>query len=157
MALPAIPAGQPTKATVQRVLSPTAWIERQIGTLKDVGEKNYRVGIAFPKNDPIAAGIAAEDVYAAQVKIAIEEGRRAKKLEKTNIDEWYAYSQAFGGRLVEGVTKREKEVHDFVKPWHPKLIDHLTEIDKLPKVTLAQRIKKAVENIEGLAALKGEW
>jgi len=157
MALPAIPAGQPTKATVQRVLSPDAWIERQIGTLKDVGERNYRVGIAFPKRDPIAAGIDAEDVYAAQVKIAIDERRRAKRLEKTNMDEWYAYSQAFAGRLVDGVTQREKEVHDFVKPWHPKLLDHLAEIDKLPKVTLAQRIKKAVENIEGLAALKGEW
>jgi len=157
MALPAIPTGQPTKATVQRVLSPDAWIERQIGTLKDVGERNYRVGIAFPKRDPIAAGIDAEDVYAAQVKIAIDEGRRAERLKKTNMDEWYAYSQAFAGRLVEGVTAREKEVHDFVKPWHPKLIDHLTEVDKLPTVTLKNRIDKAVKNIEGLAALKGQW
>jgi len=157
MALPEIPAGQPTKATVQRVLSPDKWIDRQIGTLKDVGERNYRVGIAFPKNDPIAAGIAAEDVYAAQVKIAIDEGRRAKKLGKTNMDEWYAYSQAFAGRLVEGVATREKEVHDFVKPWQPMLIDHLTEVDKMPKVTLKERIDKAVANIEGLAALKGKW
>jgi len=157
MALPEIPAGQPAKAVVTRVLKPEDWIDRQLGTLKDVGERNYRVGIAFPKRDPIKAGIDAEDVYAAEVKLAIEQRRRAKKLEKTNIDEWYAYSQGFAGRLVEGVTTREKEVHDFVKPWHPKLLEHLTEIDKLPVVTLRERIEKAKKNIEGLAALKGQW
>jgi len=157
MALPAIPAGQPAKATVQRVLKPEDWITRQLTVLKDVGERNYRVGIAFPKADPIKAGIDAEPVYAAAVKAAIEEKRRAKRLEKTNMDEWYAYTQALAGRLVEGVTEREKEVHDFVKPWHPMLLTHLGEVDKLPKVTLRERVEKAVKNIEGLAALKGKW
>jgi len=157
MALPEIPTGQPAKATVTRVLKPEDWIKRQINTLKDVGERNYRVGIAFPKADPIKAGIEAEDVYAAEVKLAIEQRRRAKKLEKTNIDEWYAYSQGFAERLVPGVTNREKEVHDFVKPWQPMLVSHLAEIDKLPKVTLRQRIDKAVKNIEGLAAMRGKW
>jgi len=157
MALPEIPAGQPTKATVTRVLKPEDWIDRQLTVLKDVGVRNYRVGIAFPKADPIKAGIEAEDVYAAAVKIAIDQKRRKKKLKKTNIDEWYAYSQGFADRLVPGVTTREKEVHDFVKPWQPMLVSHLAEIDKLPKVTLKQRIEKAVKNIEGLAAMRGNW
>ena len=157
MALPPVPAGQPTKATVTRVLKPDDWISRQITNLKDVGERSFRVGIAFPKRDPIAAGIDAEEVYAAQVKLAIEEERRKKKLAKTNIDEWYAYSQTFAGRLVDGVVKREKEVHDFVKPWQPTLVTHLTEIDKKAVVTLKDRVDKAVANIEGLAALKGKW
>jgi len=157
MALPPIPPGQPTKATPTRILKPEDWINRQISTLKDVGERNFRVGIAFPKDDPIKAGIAAEPVYAAEVKKAIDEQRRAKRLEKTNIDEWYAYTQQFAGRLVEGVTTREKEVHDFVKPWQPMLLTHVAEIDKLPKVTLRERIDKAVKNIEGLAALRGKW
>jgi len=157
MALPPIPAGQPTKATPTRILKPEDWIKRQINTLRDVGERNFRVGVAFPKDDPIKAGIAAEPVYAAEVKKAIDERRRAAKLEKTNIDEWYTYTQAFGGRLVEGVTAREKEVHDFVKPWQPMLLTHIAEVDKLPKVTLRERIDKAVKNIEGLAALRGKW
>ena len=157
MALPVIPTGQPTKAVVTRVLKPEDWIDRQITTLKDVGERNYRVGIAFPKADPIAAAIAAEDVYAAEVKIAVEEQRRAKKLAKTNMDEWYAYSQGFAGRLVDGVTVRVKEVHDFVKPWQPILLTHLAEVDKQPVVTLKNRVDKAVRNIEGLAARRGTW
>jgi len=157
LALPPIPVGQPTKATPTRVLKPDDWINRQITTLRDVGERNFRVGIAFPRADPIRAGIDAEPVYAAEVKKAIDERRRAARLEKTNIDEWYAYTQSFAGRLVEGVTTREKEVHDFVKPWHPMLLTHLAEIDKLPKVTLRQRIDKAVKNIEDLAAMRGKW
>jgi len=148
----------PAKAVVTRVLSPEKWIERQIGTLKAVGEKNYEVGIAAPKKDPIAAGIEAEDRYAAETKLAIEERRRAKALEATNIDEWYKYSSEIGKeRLVDGVVKREKEVHDFVKPWQPILLDHLSKIDPMSTTTLKDRINKAVANMEGLAALRGAW
>jgi hypothetical protein len=148
----------PEKAVVTRILRPEDWIDRQIGNLKAVGEKNYAVGIAAPKRDPIAAGIAAEPVYAAEVKLAIEEQRRAKALMATNIDEWYKYASEIGkGRLVDGVTKREKEVHDFVKPWQPILLDHLSKIDPMSTVTLKDRIEKAVKNMEGLAALRGTW
>jgi hypothetical protein len=148
----------PAKAVVTRILKPEDWIDRQIGTLKAVGEKNYGTGIASPKKDPIAAGIAAEDVYAAETKLAIEERRRAKALEATNMDEWYGYSRDIGkGRLVDGVVKREKEVHDFVRPWSPILSDHLAKVDPLSTVTLKNRIDKAVANMEGLAALRGTW
>jgi len=158
MALPEIPAGQPTKATVTRILSPEDWIEKQLRVLRDVGEANYRLKIARPKKDPIEEGIKAEEKYAREVKKAIEAKRRAKALEATNIDEWYAYAQAIGaGRLVEGVTLREKEVHDFVKPWQPILTGHVGEIDKLPTVTDKEREEKMVQNLRGLKALKGTW
>jgi len=146
------------KAVVTRLLKPEDWIERQISTLKAVGEKNFRVGIRAPKKDPILAGIAAEDRFAAEMKLAIDEQRRKKKLEKTNIDEWFTYSDTIGAaRLVEGITKREKEVKDFVTAWQPILLDHLAKIDPMPTVTLKERVDKAVANIEGLAALKGKW
>lgn len=146
------------RAVVTRLLPPPQWIDRQIGTLKAVGEANYAVGISAPKKDPIAAGIAAEDRYAAETKLAIEQGRRAKKLGKVTMDEWFGYAMSIGKpRLVEGVTKREKEVKDFVTAWQPILLDHLGKIDPMPVVTLRNRIDKAVANSEGLAALKGKW
>ena len=148
----------PAKAVVTRILKPEDWIDRQLTTLKSVGEKNYGVGISSPKKDPIAAGIAAEDVYAAETKLAIEERRRAKALEATNIDDWYKYSSQIGkGRLVDGVILREKEVHDFVRPWAPIITDHLSKVDPLSTVTLKNRVDKAVANMEGLAALRGTW
>jgi hypothetical protein len=74
------------------------------------------------------------------------------------MDEWYNYSLNIGkGRLVDGVVKREKEVHDFVNSWQPLLLDHLSKIDQMPTVTLKDRVNKAVANIEGLAALHGAW
>jgi len=158
MALPEIPAGQPAKATVQRILKPEDWIKKQLKVLEEVGEANYRLKIAFPKADPIEKGIAKEPKYAAEVKKAIAEERRKKALEATNIDEWYAYAQAIGaGRLVEGVTMREKEVHDFVKPWQPILVTHVGKIDVMPDVTDADRERRMLENLRGLKALKGTW
>jgi len=158
MALPEIPAGQPPKATVTRILPPDKWIEKQLRVLKDVGEANYRLKVSMPKKDPIAAGIAAEDKYGREVKIAIDQQRRKKALEATNIDEWYAYTQAIGApRLVEGVVKREKEVHDFVKPWQPILLTHVAKIDVMPEVTDKEREDRMLQNLRGLKALKGTW
>jgi len=157
-ALPPIPPAMPAKATPKRILSPEEWRKRQIDTLKAVGEANFKVGIAAPKKDPIVAGIAAEDRYADRVKKAIEEGRRKKALEATNIDEWYAYSAAIGApRLVEGVTKREKEVADFVNTWQPILTDHVTKIDALPAVTDKDMEERMLTNLRGLKGLKGKW
>ena len=148
----------PERATVTRILKPEDWISRQISTLKAVGETNYGTGIASPRKDPIAAGIAAEDRYAAQTRKAIDEGRRARALQATNIDEWYTYSANIGkGRLVEGVTKREKEVRDFVGAWHAMMSDHVSKLDVLPAVTDADMENRVLTNLRGLKGMKGTW
>ena len=148
----------PERATVTRILKPDDWISRQIGTLKAVGETNYGTGITSPRKDPIAAGIAAEDRYASQTRKAIEEGRRAKALQATNIDEWFTYSTNIGkGRLVEGVVKREKEVRDFVNPWHSMISDHVSKIDTLPAVTDSDMENRMLTNLRGLKGMKAAW
>ena len=144
-------------ATVTRVMSPDAWKKRQIDTLKAVGEANYKVGIAKPRKDPIEAGIAAEEKYAANTKKAIDEGSRAAALRKTNMAEWYKYTSDIGaGRLVEGVVKREAKVDRFVKTFQPMLVNHLSAIDALPDVSDSDREQRMLENLRGLKALKGQ-
>lgn len=144
-------------ASVKRVLSPDEWKKRQLDTLKDVGERNYKVGIATPKRDPIAAGIAAEEKYAAEVKKAIEEERRKKALEKTDMASWYKYSSELGaGRLVDGVTKREAKVTKFITNFQPILTSHLATIDAMPDVTDKDREDRVIANLRGLKALKGK-
>jgi len=146
------------KVEVRRLLAPKDWRERQIGTLKAVGEKNYAIGISFPKKDPIAAGIAAEDRYADEMKKVIDEKRRAKALEATDIAEWFKYSSEIGKpRIVEGVVKRENEVVKFVDAWQPILMDHVKKMDVLPVVTDAEREAKMIENLRGLKALRATW
>jgi len=148
----------PARVTVQRVLPPDRWREKQIGNLKAVGRSNYLVGIGFPKKDPIEAGIKAEPRYAAEMRLVIEEERRKKGLEVVTVDEWFSYAKEIGAdRLVDGVTKREAKVARFINPWHPMLLDHLAKIDPMSVETLEERISKAVENIRGLAALHGAW
>jgi len=143
---------------VERLLSPDEWKKRQIDNLKAVGETNYSVGVSRPKKDTIAAGIAAEDKYVARVKEAADEGRRKKALETVTLAEWATYAQEIGkGRLVEGVTKREKKVDKFIRAWQPILLDHVAKIDALPAVTDADMKERIISNWEGLKALKGTW
>ncbi|TKJ25406.1 MAG: hypothetical protein CEE41_04440 [Hadesarchaea archaeon B3_Hades] len=144
-------------ATVTRVLSPEAWKERQIKTLQAVGETNYKVGIAKPRKDPIAAGIAAEEKYGVETKKAIDEERRKHALEKTDMATWYKYTSDIGaGRLVPGVVKRVAKVDAFIKTFQPMLVSHLSSIDALADVTDSDREQRMLENLRGLKALKGK-
>jgi len=143
---------------ITRLLPPTDWVDKQLGTLSAVGRTNYEKRIAIPKKSPIAAGIAAEDRYADEMRKVLEERRRAKGLQASSDDEWYKYSKEIGAaRLVEGVTKRKPEVDKFVSSWQPVLADHLAKIDPMSTTTFEDRIQKAVANMRGLKELKGAW
>lgn len=148
----------PTGVTVQRVLSPGDWKDKQIGTLKAVGRKNYLVGIGYPKRSPIGAGKSdwAEEKFNAAMMLALEEKSRQKGVGKSSDEEWFKYSKEIGAdNLVGGVTKREAKVTDFITAFQPKLVSHLAEVDKMGVATLEERIEKAAENIRGLAGLRG--
>jgi len=153
-------AAEIPRATVQRVLPPDKWREKQLETLRSVGRRNYLTGIAFPKKDPIEAGKsdAAEARYAAEMRLVIDEKRRKKGLDPLTIDDWYPYARDIGADiLVDAVVKREAKVAKFINAWQPLLVEHLGKIDPMPVETLEERINKAAENIRGLAALKLAW
>jgi len=147
----------PTSATITRILDPTAWRERQIGNLKAVGDTNYRVGIAHPRDDPIKAGIRAEPAFADAMKKVVDGKLRVAGLNLTNIDEWYKFSSEIGApRVVEGVTKRETKVSKFLEKYQPLLKTHVDAMDKLPTGTDSERKDKMLKNLEGLKALHGK-
>jgi len=126
-------------------------------TLKAVGRTNYLMGIASPKADPIARGIATEAKYAAETRKAIDEGRRKAALQKTSMAEWAEYSKSIGAdNLVDGVVKREAKVADFITKFQPMLSSHLGRIDTLPEETDSDRENRMLENLRGLKALKGK-
>ena len=148
----------PTGVTVQRVLSPDDWKDKQIGTLKAVGRKNYLVGIGFPKRSPIGAGSSdwSEAKFNAAMMVALEKESRRKSVGKSTDEEWFKYAKEIGAdALITGVVKREAKVVDFITAWHPHLKAHLADIDKMSVETLEERISKAADNIRGLAALRG--
>lgn len=143
--------------SVTRVIPPDKWVERQLGNLRSVGQKNYETGIDIPRKDPIKEAIGKEEKWAARIKEAIDAGRRKARLSKVTADQWNTYAHAFSARLVEGVTKREAKVSGFVDAWHPKLETHLSKIDAMPAVTDADMENRMLENLRGLKALKAKW
>jgi hypothetical protein len=144
-------------ATVKRVISPEDWKARQLNTLKAVGRTNYLQGVASPKADPIARGIATEEKYGIETRKAIDEGRRKAALQKTSMAEWAQYSTTIGAdKLVDGVVKREAKVADFITKFQPMLSSHLAKIDSLSEATDSDRENRMLENLRGLKALKGK-
>jgi hypothetical protein len=144
-------------STVRRILSPDEWKNRQINTLKAVGQANYKTGIASPRKDPIEAGIAAEGKYAEETRKAIDAKRRVTGLQKTSMAEWYKYASDLGAnKLVDGVTKREDKVTKFVTTFQPMLGSLLGKIDGMADATDSDREQRMLENLRGLKALKGK-
>jgi len=141
-----------------RLLPPDKWVEKQLGTLEAVGEANYRARVVIPKKLAIAEGIKAQPKYEAQMKKPEVLARRAEKLKAVTEAEWLGYTLEIGApRLVEGVTKRRKEVEDFVSAWQPILLDHVKKIDVMPEVTDREREERMLANLRGLKALKAKW
>jgi hypothetical protein len=130
--------------TIRRLISPTDWQNRQINTLKAVGEANYRVGVTTPKKDPIAAGIAAEGKWANAMQRAIQDGTRAKNLGETTAAEWESYATNIGaGRLVDGVVRRQAKISNFLQAYVPELTNILGTIDQMPTATASDRNGKS--------------
>lgn len=149
-------APPPNPPTVQRLPTASQWVTKQIGNLTAVGQTNYSAGITRPKKDPIAAGIAAQAKYEAEMRKSDVLKRREEKLKKTNMDEWASMAERIGApRLIEGVTARQYKVERFVGAFQPKLEAHLRIVDALPDVTDADRERRMLENLRGLKKLKG--
>ena len=149
-------APPPNPAVVQRLPTAQQWVSKQMGNLRAVGEQNYRIGVQHPKKDPIAAGIAAQGRYEAQMSNREVLARREAGLRRTNIDEWVQLAETRGARnLVSGVEDRQYKVERFVDSFQPKLEAHLRTLDALPNVTDADRERRMLENLKGLRALKG--
>lgn len=144
--------------TITRLISPADWMNRQLNTLKAVGQTNYTQGIQKPRKDPIQAGVAAEAKWANQVQAAISKGTRAKNLGKVTATEWETYAETIGApRLVDGVVRRQAKIQTFLNAWNPMLLNLLGTVDAMPTGTASERDQKAAAMINGLRALRGTW
>ena len=64
--------------SITRLLPPSEWVNKQVKGMQATGEANYKYGVSHPHKDPIAAGVAAEDKWQNQLRLAFERGTRAK-------------------------------------------------------------------------------
>jgi len=150
---------KPNPATVQRLLPPTEWVEKQLSTLSAVGRENYLRGCRFPRKDPIKEGAsdAAQKKYEAKMKDPKILKLRQQKLKKRTIEDWISMVEELGAdKLVDGVVKRRHKIERFVGNWHRLLTEHLKTIDDMPTTTREQREAKMIANKRGLEELKGK-
>ena len=143
---------------IVRLLPEEDWVSRQIGTLVEVGAKNYKVGVAKPKFSQNARAIEAEGRYVDEMQKVLAEGRRVEGLKASSDEEWFAYCLKLGvDRLVPGVVNRAPEIYKFLAGWIPNLTKVVGELDKMPIDTINQRKGKVGRNIDLLMEAKGKW
>lgn len=142
---------------IQRLISPSAWKDRQIKALQSTGQANYTQGIQNPKADPIAEAIKAKGAWENGIRDAQNNDRFVKGLQKTSFQEWQGYATTIGaGKLVEGVVKREAKVAKFLNAWQPELTSVLSNLDALPTDTASERDAKMLANVKALRELRGK-
>ncbi|KKN36981.1 hypothetical protein LCGC14_0767920, partial [marine sediment metagenome] len=113
-------------------------------------------GIAAPKADPIAAGIAAQPAYEAAMRDPRVLKRREEGLRATNIQEWAQAAETKGAaRIAEGVAAARPKIERFWAAWQPILLAHVQKVRSMPSVTDADRKNRMIANLEGLRALHG--
>ena len=150
-------APRPNPATVERIIDPATWVNKQITTMEQVGKDHYLTGIKHPRKNPITAGIAAQPKYEAKMKDPAVLKRRADNLAKTNIDEWVGMAETRGAdNLVSGVVQRRYKIERKVSKLQAMLKDHLSKIDTMPDVSDSDREAKMIANKRGLQAMKGK-
>lgn len=131
-------------------------VQKQINNFQAVGQQNYLNGIATPRADPIAAGIAAQPAYEAAMRDPQVLKRREQGLRKTNMNEWALQAETKGAsRIVEGVLAAQPKIERFWSQFQPLLTQHVQRIRAMPAVTQADRQNRMIANLHGLRALKG--
>jgi len=145
----------PNPPTVTPIKDQATIVNKQMANVAAVGGTNYLTGIATPKADPIAAGIAAQPAYEAAMRDGAVLKRRVTGLQRTNINEWGQAAETKGAaRYAEGVAASRPKVERFWSDFHPRLQAHIQRIRSMPGVTPADRKNRMIANLDGLRALK---
>ena len=131
------------------------WVANQQQGVQSVGQSRYLQGVRTPKRDPIQAGIAAQPAYDAAMSNPTIRARRVTALQRTNMNEWAAITEAVGpNRYVEGSVAARPKLERGVARYRQFLEQHVARLDSMPSTTSADRTRKMVENLEGLRKFK---
>jgi uncharacterized protein YaaR (DUF327 family) len=128
------------------------WGDRLKGATSEIRDAVQKLD-----KDPGALAIAQQEKLLAKVTEAIKSGKWAKKRAKVTLDDWKKAMLNKGiPNISTGVDNATSKVQDFAK----KLLEYeksqITEIDKLPTVTLEDSIRKMTEWVRRMAKFSYE-
>jgi len=145
----------PNPPTVTPIKDVSTIVDKQINAASSIGTQNYLSGVAAPRADPIAAGIAAQPAYEAAMRDPQVLQRRVAGLRRTTMAEWGLAAETKGAsRYAEGVSASRPKVERFWQEWHGKLAQHVNRIRSMPAVTPADRKNRMIANLDGLRGLR---
>lgn len=141
---------------VTRIKSPGDWVDKQLQAVQQVGEANYRKGIANPKRDWQQAAINGQAAYENKMRDNAVLKRREDSIRKVSSDEWATQAERGASRLVQGTLDRRPKIERKVQALHGLMTSHLGRIDQMPSATPAEREQRMVMNLRGMRDMKGK-
>lgn len=114
--------------------------------------EDMRKGIDRVTEAPGAKAAAQQDKMRSHLVEAIDSGKWSRRVSSVSLDEWKADMKEKGvGRVAAGLDRAEGKVKAFAA----ELIEHenalLSEIDRMPDLTLEDSIGRATAWIRGMA------
>lgn len=129
-------------------------VERLINGIERSGEK-VREGVAAVTDSPMEKAAAKGDKYLEGVQNSVDKWKR--NLKKVSLEEWKRLFTEKGiPAMAAGARASREKMLAFYNKYLPFLKDHKARIDKMPDVTVEQRINKMVENVRGIMKFKND-
>lgn len=118
-------------------------------------EQAYRRGIERTDVNPMEEAAKNVDGYRQGVLDAVDSGRYQAGLRRVTKQEWQDKALKLGAsRLASGATLAKPKMQAFLDKFLPHLKSVTDRVRQMPKVTLQDRIARAVAQMEGTATFK---
>lgn len=115
-------------------------------------------GIARVTTSPTKKAAAKKDKMLANLTKAVNDGRWQKGLEKVSLEEWQTKAIEVGvPRIAAGVNAAKSKMEAFASKLIPAQEALMREIDKMPDITLEDKIARSAAWQRGMAKLKGQF
>ena len=137
-------------------VSPEEFADKHARNLKNSIE-DIRRGIERVSEAPTAKAAAAQDKMLTRLEEAVRSGKWARGLQRVSLDEWKQKALEKGvNRIAAGIdAARDKQI-EFAR----QLLEYenrlLSEIERMPDLTLEDSINRAVAWIRGMSRFSRE-
>ena len=118
----------------------------------------YIKGVQNVTTNPAQRAIQAKDKMVANFQQAMADGRYEAGLQDVTLQSWQQKTINKGAtRIAAGVQEAEPRMGQFLAGFLPAQAAVTQGVDQMPSTTLEDRIQRAVAQIRGTAALKGQF
>ncbi len=146
------PFGNPIQTRAPWDPNPDRWEQG----VTSVGGQRWVEGIERPRQDFKSAALASNDAWKAGVNAAVQGDKFAKGMQGVDVDYAIAIAKQIGPQgYTAGAVARKTKYRAKTEAIKARMGAVVQRVRGMPNATLAQRVQRVVETINGFAAAAG--